>query len=347
MSLESITYTLRRPDDWHVHLRDGVLLPGVLAHTAAQFARAIVMPNLKPAVTTTQQALDYKARILKALAPDACFTPLMTLYLTDHTTPAEIKKAKDSAQIFGIKLYPAGATTHSDAGVTKIKALYPTLEMMQTCALPLLVHGESTDPEVDIFDREAVFIDKVLIPLRKDFPELKIVLEHITTAQAVLFVCEADAYVAATVTPQHILLNRNALFKGGLRVHHYCLPVLKRETHRSAIMNVLAQGHPRFFLGTDSAPHARENKESDCGCAGIFSAHAALELYAEAFAEANAMHHLEGFASLNGPRFYGLKPNTDYVTLRKQSWSVPHAYQCGDTTIVPLKAGEEVTWKLQ
>ncbi len=346
MTPTPLSLTLRRPDDWHVHLRDDAMLATVLPHTARQFARAVVMPNLRPPITTTAQAQAYRARILQALPAGLCFEPLMTLYLTEATPAAEILQAKASGIVVGVKLYPAGATTHSDAGVTDIRRVYATLEAMQSCGMPLLIHGEVTDPAVDIFDREAVFIDRVLLPLRRDFPALKMVLEHITTEAAVQCVRDGDDYLGATVTPQHILLNRNALFSGGLRVHHYCLPVLKRERHRAAIMAVLASGHPRFFLGTDSAPHGRHAKESACGCAGIFSAHAALELYAEAFASAGALAQLEAFASLNGPRFYGLAPNETYITLTAQPWTVPHHYGQDETHIIPLRAAEEVLWTL-
>ncbi|ACL73535.1 dihydroorotase, homodimeric type [Thioalkalivibrio sulfidiphilus HL-EbGr7] len=340
------TLTLRRPDDWHLHLRDGAVLKDVVPHTAARFARAIIMPNLKPPVTTTAQAEGYRDRILAAVPEGVDFTPLMTLYLTDATSPEEIQRARDSGIVFGVKLYPAGATTHSDAGVTHIRHTYAALEAMQAAGLPLLIHGEATDPAVDVFDREAVFIEQTLAPLRRDFPELKIVFEHITTADAVAFVREAGERVGATVTPQHILMNRNALFQGGIRPHHYCLPVLKRESHRKAIMDVLAEGHPRFFLGTDSAPHAKGAKESACGCAGIYSAHGAIELYAEAFEQAGALDRLEGFASLNGPRFYGLPVNEERITLVKQDWEVPGEYPLGGETVVPLRAGGKIGWKL-
>ncbi|WP_018952578.1 dihydroorotase [Thioalkalivibrio sulfidiphilus] len=340
------TLTLRRPDDWHLHLRDGAVLKDVVPHTAARFARAIIMPNLKPPVTTTAQAEGYRDRILAAVPEGVDFTPLMTLYLTDATAPEEILRARDSGIVFGVKLYPAGATTHSDAGVTHIRHTYAALEAMEAAGLPLLVHGEATDPSVDVFDREAVFIDQTLAPLRRDFPGLRIVFEHITTADAVAFVREAGDQVGATVTPQHILMNRNALFQGGIRPHHYCLPVLKRESHRKAIMDVLAEGHPRFFLGTDSAPHAKGAKESACGCAGIYSAHGAIELYAEAFEQAGALDRLEAFASLNGPRFYGLPVNEARITLVKQDWEVPGEYPLGGETVVPLRAGGKISWKL-
>jgi dihydroorotase len=341
------TLTLRHPDDWHLHLRDGDALPAVVPHTAQRFARAIVMPNLKPPVTTTEQALAYRSRILAAVPHGAAFTPLMTLYLTDDTTADEIHRARDSGIVHGVKLYPAGATTHSDAGVTHVRHTYAALEAMQQAGLPLLVHGEATDPDVDVFDREAVFIERTLAPLMKDFPGLKIVLEHITTADAAAFVREGGELLGATVTPQHILMNRNALFQGGIRPHHYCLPVLKRERHRQAIMDVLAEGHARFFLGTDSAPHPRGAKESACGCAGIYSAHAALELYAEAFEAAGALRHLEAFASLNGPRFYGLPVNEGTLTLVRDAWEVPAAYPLGKDSVVPLRAGTHIAWRLK
>jgi len=340
------TLTLRRPDDWHLHLRDGAVLADVVPHTATRFARAIIMPNLKPPVTTVEQAAAYRERILAAVPTGVDFTPLMTLYLTDSTSPGEVSRAKDSGIVFGVKLYPAGATTHSDAGVTDIRHTYKALEAMQAAGLPLLVHGEATDPAVDVFDREAVFIEQTLMPLLRDFPGLKVVFEHITTADAVALVREAGDQVAATVTPQHILMNRNALFQGGIRPHHYCLPVLKRERHRKAIMDVLAEGHPRFFLGTDSAPHPKGAKESACGCAGIYSAHGAIELYAEAFEQVGALAHLEAFASLNGPRFYGLPVNEDRITLVKQEWEVPGEYPLGGETVVPLRAGGKIGWRL-
>jgi dihydroorotase len=341
------TLTLRRPDDWHLHLRDGAVLKDVVPHTAERFARAIVMPNLKPPVTTTALAEAYRDRILAAVPEGVAFTPLMTLYLTDSTSPEEVRRARESGIVHGVKLYPAGATTHSDAGVTHIRRTYGALEAMQAADLPLLIHGEATDPSVDVFDREAVFIEQTLTPLRKDFPELRIVFEHITTADAVAFVREAGDRVGATVTPQHILMNRNALFQGGIRPHHYCLPVLKREHHRKAIMDVLAEGHPRFFLGTDSAPHPKGAKESACGCAGIYSAHGAIELYAEAFEQAGALDKLEGFASLNGPRFYRLPVNEERITLEKQDWQVPGEYPMGGETVVPLRAGDMIGWKMK
>lgn len=337
---------IRRPDDWHLHVRDGDVLIDAVPHSARQFARAVIMPNLKPPVVSVDQALHYRQRILDALPQGSSFNPLMTIYLTDSTSPEEIRKAVDCGQILGVKLYPAGATTHSDAGVSDIRHTYPALQAMQDLGLPLMVHGEATAPSVDIFDREQVFIDNTLIPLVEQFPGLKIVLEHITTAQAVEFVRQAPERVAATVTPQHILMNRNALFQGGMRPHHFCLPVLKRETHRVAIMEALAEGHPRFFLGTDSAPHPQGAKESACGCAGIFSAPAAIEFYAEAFEQAGALDQLEGFASLNGPAFYGLPVNEDFITLRREPWTMPQVYPFGGEQVVPLRAGGEISWRL-
>jgi dihydroorotase len=343
------TLTLTRPDDWHLHLRDGAALAAVLPCTAAQFRRAIVMPNLKPPVTTTAQALAYRSRILAALpvsGPGSGFTPLMTLYLTDGTSPDEIRRAKD-AGIVALKLYPAGATTNSDAGVTDIRKTYATLEAMQREGLLLLVHGEVTDPDVDMFDREAVFIERVMQPLRRDFPALKVVFEHITTAEAAAYVAGSDAFTAATITAHHLLYNRNALFVGGLRPHFYCLPVLKRERHRQALVAAAASGSGKFFLGTDSAPHAAVLKEASVCGAGCFTAPAALELYAEAFDAAGALEQLEAFASLNGPAFYGLPPNSGTVTLRREAWTLPEAMPFGDASIKPLRGGETLGWKLQ
>ena len=340
--------TLIRPDDWHLHLRDGAAMQAVLADTARCFGRAIVMPNLKPPVRTTQEALAYRSRILTALPAGSRFTPLMTLYLTDDTSADEIARAKRSGAIHGVKFYPAGATTHSDAGVTRISRCYGALERMAEIGLPLLVHGEVTDPEVDIFDREHVFIEEILSPLLARLPTLKIVLEHITTSQAVQFVEVTGANVAATVTAHHLLLNRNALFQGGVRPHHYCLPVLKRESHREALIEAAISGNPKFFLGTDSAPHARHTKETACGCAGIYTAHAAIELYAIAFEEAGALERLEGFASRFGPQFYGLPVNDDAITLVRRDWTVPAALPFGDgETLIPLRAGESVPWQLE
>jgi dihydroorotase len=338
------TLTFTRPDDWHLHLRDGAAMAAVVPHSAAQFGRAVIMPNLKPPVTTTALALTYKARILAALPAGADFEPLMTLYLTDRTPPDEIARAKD-AGIVALKLYPAGATTHSDAGVTDIRHTYPTLEAMQRAGLPLLIHGEVTDPEVDLFDREAVFIERVLIPLRRDFAQLKVVLEHITTREAAQYVAEAGAQTAATITAHHLLYNRNAIFQGGIRPYYYCLPVLKREAHRQALVCAATSGSARFFLGTDSAPHPAALKEHACGCAGCYTAHAALELYAAAFEAAGALDKLEGFASFHGPDFYGLPRNTGQITLLRQTWTPPESYPFGDAQLKPLAAGEPLAWR--
>jgi len=339
------TLTLTRPDDWHLHLRDGAALEAVLPDTARQFGRAIVMPNLKPPVTTAAMAMQYRARIIAALPPGSNFQPLMTLYLTDRTPPEEIVRAK-AAGVVALKLYPAGATTNSDAGVTDVRKTYPTLEAMQREGVPLLVHGEVTDPEVDVFDREAVFIERVMQPLRRDFPELKVVFEHVTTREAALYVEEADAYTAATLTAHHLLYNRNALFFGGLRPHYYCLPVLKREVHRLALVHAATSGHPRFFLGTDSAPHAAQLKEQSVCGAGCYTAMAALELYAEAFDAVGALDKLEAFASFNGPAFYGLARNRGSVTLKREHWTLPESLPFGDARLKPLRGGESVAWKL-
>ncbi len=338
--------TLRRPDDWHLHLRDGDELRAVLPYTAARFARAIVMPNLKPPVTTTAQALAYRGRILAALPPGAGFEPLMTLYLTDGTDPGEVDRAKASGQVHAFKLYPAGATTHSDAGVTDIRRIDAVLARMAELGVILQVHGEVTNPAVDVFDREARFIDGVLAGIVERFPALRIVFEHITTRAAADFVRSARPGVAATITPQHLLMNRNALFAGGIRPHHYCLPVLKTESDRRALLEVIASADPRFFLGTDSAPHARNAKEAACGCAGIFSAPAGIELYAEAFDAIGALGRLEGFASEFGPDFYELPRNEERITLVKESWEVPACYRFGKEEIVPLRAGERIAWRL-
>ena len=340
------TLTLTRPDDWHLHVRDGAAMAAVVPHTAAQFGRAIIMPNLRPPVTTTAQALSYKERIAQAVPAGTTFEPLMTLYLTDITTPDEIARAAD-AGIVALKLYPAGATTNSDAGVTDVRKTYKTLEAMQRANLLLLVHGEVTDPEIDLFDREAVFIDRVLAPLRRDLPELKIVFEHITTREAVQYVRDADAHTAATITAHHLLYNRNAIFLGGIRPHYYCLPVLKREVHRQALVQAATSGSPKFFLGTDSAPHPAHLKEHASGCAGCYTAHAALELYATAFEAAGALDRLEGFASHHGPDFYGLPRNTGTVTLTRQSWTPPESYPFGDAVLKPLAGGEALAWRLQ
>jgi dihydroorotase len=337
--------TITRPDDWHLHVRDGAALQAVVPHTAAQFARAIIMPNLRPPITTAQQASAYRARILAALPPDSPFQPMMTLYLTDNLPPAEIARAKD-AGVVALKLYPAGATTNSDAGVTDIRKTYPTLEAMQRAGLPLLVHGEVTSPDVDLFDREAVFIDEQLIPLRRDFPELKIVFEHITTREAAQYVQAADRFTGATITAHHLLYNRNAIFTGGIRPHYYCLPVLKREAHRVALVEAATSGGPKFFLGTDSAPHPAHLKEHASGCAGCYTAHAAMELYAEAFDAAGAIDRLEAFASFNGPAFYGLPRNSGTVTLRRETWTVPESFPFGEGQLKPLRGGEPLAWRL-
>ncbi len=338
--------TLRRPDDWHLHLRDGAAMASVLADSARRFARAIVMPNLRPPVRTTYEALDYRERILAALPEGAAFEPLMTLYLTDDTPPEEIARARLSGRVHGVKLYPAGATTHSDAGVTRISRCFHALEKMQEVGLPLLVHGESTDPAIDVFDREKAFIEEVLGPTVERFPGLKIVLEHITTRDAVQYVEVTGPNLAATVTAHHLLMNRNALFLGGIRPHHYCLPVLKREEHREALVEAATSGNAKFFLGTDSAPHARADKEAACGCAGIYTGHAALELYAVAFEEAGALDRLEDFASVFGARFYGLPLNEGSVTLVREDWTVPQRLRFGEHELVPLRAGETLPWKL-
>ena len=340
------TLTITRPDDWHLHLRDGSVLADVLPHTAAQFARAIVMPNLKPPVTTTAMASAYRDRILAAVPKGMTFEPLMVLYLTDNTQPDEIRKAVESGFVHGVKLYPAGATTNSDAGVTDLQRCMPALEMMQELGLPLLIHGEVTDAEIDVFDREAVFIDRILQPLRKQLPQLRIVFEHITTQEAVHYVRDAEGPIAATITAHHLLYNRNAIFKGGVRPHYYCLPILKRETHRRALMQAASSGNSRFFLGTDSAPHSKGLKEHSCGCAGCYTALHAMELYAHAFEEAGALDKLEGFASFFGPDFYKLPRNKDHITLQRQEWIVPEELVMQSITIVPLDAGATHAWKL-
>jgi dihydroorotase len=337
--------TLTRPDDWHLHLRDGEILRDVLPHTARQFARAIVMPNLKPPVTTVALAKAYYERIIAVLPSDLKFEPLMTLYLTDNTSPDEIKRAVDSSFVHGVKLYPSGATTNSDAGVTNLAHCMTTLEMMQEVGLPLLLHGEVTDRDIDLFDREAVFIEKILIPLRKQLPELKIVFEHITTYQAADYVRDADGPIAATITAHHLLYNRNAIFKGGVRPHYYCLPVLKREIHRQSLLKAASSGNPRFFLGTDSAPHAKGLKEHACGCAGCYTALHAMELYAQAFEEIGALNKLEAFASFHGPDFYGLPRNHDHITIERSSWHIPEELPMAGSTVVPLDAGQLLHWK--
>ncbi len=338
--------TLRRPDDWHVHLRDGAAMADVVRDTARQFGRAIVMPNLKPPVRTVQEALHYRERILGALPDDARFEPLMTLYLTDDTPPEEIVRAKLSGKVLGVKLYPAGATTNSDSGVTRLSRCFHALEKMEELGVPLLVHGESTDPSIDVFDREKAFIEETLGPTLERFSRLKVVLEHITTRDAVQYVEVTGENVAATITAHHLLLNRNALFLGGLRPHYYCLPVLKREEHRESLVEAATSGNPKFFLGTDSAPHPRDAKEAPCGCAGIYTAHAALELYACAFEEAGALDKLQAFASEFGAAFYGLPENEGTVTLLRESWRVPERLAFGGGELVPLRAGETIPWKL-
>jgi dihydroorotase len=338
--------TMAWPDDWHLHLRDGALLAHVVRDSARRFRRAVVMPNLDPPVTTAAQARAYRERILAALPPGTAFEPLMTLYLTERTTPAEIRRAAHQALVHGIKLYPAGATTGSQAGVRDLARLYPVLEVMQEVDMPLLVHGEVVDAQVDIFDRERIFVERELAPLAARFPGLRIVLEHVTTAEGIDFVRGARAGVGATITAHHLLLNRNALLAGGLRPHHYCLPVLKREEHRRALVTAATAADPRFFLGTDSAPHPRARKESACGCAGIYTAHAALELYAEVFAAAGCLERLEAFASFHGADFYRLPRNRGQITLERREWSVPRELPIGDDALVPLRAGERVQWRL-
>jgi dihydroorotase len=340
------TISLIRPDDWHLHLRDGATMASVLPHTARQFARAIVMPNLKPPVTTAADAAAYRERILAALPQGMRFEPLMTLYLTDNTPPDEIRRAQDTGFIHAVKLYPAGATTNSAAGVTDLKKCYKTLEVMQEVDMPLLVHGEVTDQEIDLFDREAVFIERVMRPLRRDFPELKIVFEHITTKDAAEYVAEAEGPIAATITAHHLLYNRNEIFKGGINPHYYCLPVLKREVHRLALVTAATSGDERFFLGTDSAPHAVHAKESSCGCAGCYTALHAMELYATAFEQAGALDKLEAFASLNGPNFYGLPVNEGTITLQRETWTIPPTVALGEHQLVPLDAGGQIGWKM-
>jgi dihydroorotase len=340
------TIEIIQPDDWHLHLRDDEYMRAVLAHTAARFGRAIVMPNLKPPVTTTDAAARYSERIKAALPAGARFEPLMTLYLTDRTRPEEIRRARESGFVHAVKYYPAGATTNSDSGVTDIARCFDTLEAMSEAGMPLLVHGEVTDAQVDVFDRERVFIERTLAMLVQRLPRLRIVLEHITTSEAVDFVRDASDNVAATITAHHLLLNRNAIFQGGIRPHHYCLPVLKRETHRQALVTAAVSGSPKFFLGTDSAPHARHTKENDCGCAGVYTAHAGIELYAEAFDQAGALDKLEGFASLHGADFYRLPRNTRRITLRRLGWRVPQDYAYGEHRLVPLRAGGEIGWTI-
>ena len=344
--MSSTTLTITRPDDWHLHVRDGEVLAHVVPHTARCFARAIIMPNLKPPVTTVQKALSYRERVLAAVPEKFSFEPLMTLYLTDNTSPEEIRLAVENPHVHAVKYYPAGATTNADSGVTDISHTYAALEVMEELGLPLLIHGEVTDPRVDVFDREVVFIETVLIPLLQRYPKLRVVLEHITTRQAVEFIQATQSNVAATITAHHLMMNRNAMFQGGIRPHHYCLPVLKREVHRQALINAATSGSPKFFLGTDSAPHGKTAKESACGCAGMYTAHAAIEFYAEAFEQANALDKLEGFSSFYGPDFYGLPRNSDSITLSKQDWDIPQSLTFADDSLIPLRAGERVSWKL-
>ena len=337
--------TLTRPDDWHLHVRDGDALRTVVPHTAAQFGRAIIMPNLRPPVTTAAQAVAYRARIQAVVPAGVAFEPLMTLYLTDNLPADEIARAQD-AGVVALKLSPAGATTNSDAGVTDLRKTYKTLEAMQRAGLPLLVHGEVTSPDIDLFDREAVFIDTQLIPLRRDFPELKIVFEHITTREAAQYVAEADRFTGATITAHHLLYNRNAIFTGGIRPHYYCLPVLKRETHRLALVQAATSGSSKFFLGTDSAPHPAHLKEHASGCAGCYTAFNAMELYAQAFDAAGALDKLEAFASFNGAAFYGLPRNTGTITLRREAWTMPESFAFGEAQLKPLCAGESLPWRM-
>jgi dihydroorotase len=340
------TLTITRPDDWHLHVRDGDALRTVVPHTAAQFGRAIIMPNLKPPVTTAAQAVAYRDRIRAAVPDGLSFEPLMTLYLTDNLPADEIARARD-AGVVAAKLYPAGATTNSDAGVTDIRKTHKTLEAMQRAGLLLLVHGEVTSPDIDLFDREAVFIDQQMVPLRRDFPELKVVFEHITTQEAAQYVAEAGPFTAATLTAHHLLYNRNALFTGGIRPHYYCLPVLKRETHRQALLAAATSGSDRFFLGTDSAPHPAHLKEHATGCAGCYTAHAAIEMYAEAFDSVGALDKLEAFASFNGPAFYSLPRNSGSITLKRESWTTPESFRFGEADLKPLRGGEVLPWRLQ
>ncbi len=338
--------TITRPDDWHLHVRDRGLLKHVIGHSAKQFARAIIMPNLKPPVVTVAMALDYRQRILRALPPNNCFQPLMALYLTDSTPVNEVKLAAENADIIGYKLYPAGATTHSEAGVSQLKQVYPCLEAMERFDVPLLVHGEVTDASSDIFDREKLFIDRYLIPIVKRFPGLRVIMEHVTTRDAVEFIKASSENVGATITAHHLLYNRNALFSGGIRPHYYCLPILKKECHRRALLDAATSGHPKFFLGTDSAPHTKSTKESSCGCAGCYTSFAALELYAEVFENQNRLDRLEQFASINGANFYGLTRNQGTITLEKSEWNVPATYPGEDDVIVPLRAGERLPWRM-
>lgn len=340
------TVTLKKPDDWHLHVRDGSLMRVVVPDSARRFARAIIMPNLIPPVTTSDLARQYRERILSAVPTGLSFDPLMTLYLTEDTQPEDIAKAKASGVVFGVKWYPAGATTHSQHGVRTISRCFPTINAMQEQGMPLLVHAETTDPTVDTFDREAVFIDRILAPVINRFPNLRVVIEHVTTRQGVQFIRDASPLVAGTITPHHLLLNRTAMFEGGLRPHYYCLPVLKREEHRIALVEAATSGHPRFFLGTDSAPHPRLAKESDCGCAGIYTAHAAIELYAEVFEREGALAKLEAFASFHGADFYGLPRNEGHITLEKKPWLVPESFRFDEDALIPFRSDEVVEWRL-
>ena len=341
------TLTLTRPDDWHLHLRDGEALKAVLADSARQFARAMIMPNLRPPVTNTALALAYRQRILAALPSGLHFEPLMTLYLTDNTSAAEIRAAVASGMVHGVKFYPAGATTNSDSGVTDLAHCQQALAEMEKLGLPLLVHAEVTDAQVDVFDRERVFIERHMVAIIKDYPALKVVFEHVTTKDAADFVLHSPSNVAATITAHHLLMNRNAMFVGGIQPHHYCLPILKREEHRQALLRVATSGNAKFFLGTDSAPHAKHTKEAACGCAGMYTAHTAMELYAEAFDAVAALDKLEGFASFYGADFYGLPRNTGRIQLHRQSWTVPASLPFADDSIVPLRAGQPIAWKMQ
>ena len=338
--------TITAPDDWHIHLRDGDKLDNIVQHAAKQFKRAIVMPNLVPPVTNVEQANAYKERLL-SFAPDSDFQPLMTLYLTDSTTPEEIYKAAESPNVYAVKLYPAGATTNSDSGVTNIENVYETLSAMEECKLPLLVHGEVTDSDIDVFDREKVFIEKILIKVANKFPNLKIVLEHVTTKDGIDYILESSDNIAGTLTAHHLLLNRNAIFQGGIKPHNYCLPILKREKHRLALLEAATSGSAKFFLGTDSAPHTKSKKENACGCAGIYTAHAAIELYAEAFESVNKLGMLEQFASFNGPDFYSLPRNTSTITLVKDNWQVPESYTYASENVIPFRANEVISWRIK
>ncbi|MGH1432317.1 MAG: dihydroorotase [Neptuniibacter sp.] len=340
------TLTITRPDDWHIHLRDGASLKDTVRDVSRYMGRAIIMPNLVPPVTNTEEALAYRERI-QSHNSNSSFDPLMVLYLTDNTSPEEIRKAKATGKIYAAKLYPAGATTNSDSGVTSVKNIYPALKAMQEEGMLLLVHGEVTDSEIDIFDREKIFIENILKNVVNDFPNLKIVLEHITTKDAAEFVASTGENVAATITAHHLMFNRNHMLAGGIRPHYYCLPILKRNTHQEALIKAATSGNKKFFLGTDSAPHMKHAKEAACGCAGSYTAHAAIELYAEVFEEANALDKLEAFASFNGPDFYGLPRNTDTITLVKESWEVPESYELGDSVVVPIKAGDKISWKVK